>query len=208
MLFAEDIKIVKHIHLPILEISLSCSLSDNILLHNVSTMVSTWNSFTLFTSGPRLKHMIYKLYKTAPAGNQHHQIAFNTVFFFQHNWSLLQVTLPCKTFVNKCSFPCSCYHWNHSCYLWNHSCYLWNHSCYLWTHSCYLWTHSCYLWTHSCYLWTQIVLSNKETDLNMLFLYGLTYHFTARFCTSPFLSSSSFSNILTTWTQTITCVNT
>ena len=180
MLFAEDIKIVKHIHLPILEISLSCSLSDNILLHNVSTMVSTWNSFTLFTSGPRLKHMIYKLYKTAPVGKQHHLIAFNTVFFFQHNWSLLQVTLPCKTFVNKCSFPCSCY----------------------------LWNHSCYLWTHSCYLWTQIVLSNKETDLNMLFLYGLIYHFTARFCTSPFLSSSSFSNILTTWTQTITCVNT
>ena len=38
-----------------LEISLSCSLSDNMLEQSVSTIVSTWNSFTLFTRGPRLK---------------------------------------------------------------------------------------------------------------------------------------------------------
>ena len=42
-------------HLPILEMSLSCSLSDTMLQHSVSTMVSTWNSFTLFTRGPRLQ---------------------------------------------------------------------------------------------------------------------------------------------------------
>ncbi|KAH3897097.1 hypothetical protein DPMN_021281 [Dreissena polymorpha] len=43
------------LYIPILEISLSCSLSDSMLLHSVSTMVSTWNSFTLFTRGPRLE---------------------------------------------------------------------------------------------------------------------------------------------------------
>lgn len=36
------------------EMSLSCSLSDSMLVHSVSTMVSTWYSFTLLTRGPRL----------------------------------------------------------------------------------------------------------------------------------------------------------
>ena len=40
---------------PMLEMSLSCSLSDTMLQHSVSTMVSTWNSFTLFTRGPKLQ---------------------------------------------------------------------------------------------------------------------------------------------------------
>lgn len=39
---------------PMLEMSRSCSLSDNMFVHSVSTMVSTWYSFTLPTSGPRL----------------------------------------------------------------------------------------------------------------------------------------------------------
>jgi len=39
---------------PMLEISRSCSLSDSMFVHSVSTMVSTWYSFTLPTSGPRL----------------------------------------------------------------------------------------------------------------------------------------------------------
>lgn len=39
---------------PMLEISRSCSLSDNMFVHSVSTMVSTWYSFTLPTRGPRL----------------------------------------------------------------------------------------------------------------------------------------------------------
>lgn len=39
---------------PMEEMSLSCSLSDSMLVHRVSTMVSTWYSFTLLTSGPRL----------------------------------------------------------------------------------------------------------------------------------------------------------
>lgn len=34
--------------------SRSCSLSDRMLAHRVSTMVSTWYSFTLPTRGPRL----------------------------------------------------------------------------------------------------------------------------------------------------------
>lgn len=40
---------------PILEMSLSCSLSETMLLHSASTMVSTWYSLTLLTKGPRLK---------------------------------------------------------------------------------------------------------------------------------------------------------
>lgn len=40
---------------PMLEISRSCSLSDNMFVHSVSTMISTWYSFTLPTSGPRLQ---------------------------------------------------------------------------------------------------------------------------------------------------------
>lgn len=39
---------------PMLEMSLSCSLSDSMLVHSVSTIVSTWYSFTLLTRGPRL----------------------------------------------------------------------------------------------------------------------------------------------------------
>ena len=39
---------------PMLDISLSCSLSDSMLEHSVSTIVSTWYSFTLPTSGPKL----------------------------------------------------------------------------------------------------------------------------------------------------------
>lgn len=39
---------------PMEEMSLSCSLSDSMLVHKVSTMVSTWYSFTLLTRGPRL----------------------------------------------------------------------------------------------------------------------------------------------------------
>lgn len=39
---------------PMEEMSLSCSLSDSMLVHRVSTIVSTWYSFTLLTSGPRL----------------------------------------------------------------------------------------------------------------------------------------------------------
>lgn len=40
---------------PILEMSLSCSLSETMLLHSASTIVSTWYSLTLLTKGPRLK---------------------------------------------------------------------------------------------------------------------------------------------------------
>lgn len=39
---------------PMLEMSRSCSLSETILLQSVSTMASTWCSFTLLTRGPRL----------------------------------------------------------------------------------------------------------------------------------------------------------
>ncbi|TNN40106.1 hypothetical protein EYF80_049732 [Liparis tanakae] len=39
---------------PMDEMSLSCSLSDSMLVHSVSTIVSTWYSFTLLTSGPKL----------------------------------------------------------------------------------------------------------------------------------------------------------
>ena len=41
---------------PIDEISLNCSLSPIMLLHNVSTINSTWWSFTLHTNGPKLKN--------------------------------------------------------------------------------------------------------------------------------------------------------
>lgn len=40
---------------PMLEMSRSCSLSDSMLVQSVSTMVSTWYSFTFPTSGPRLR---------------------------------------------------------------------------------------------------------------------------------------------------------
>ena len=40
---------------PMDEISLNCSLSPIILLHNVSTINSTWWSLTLQTKGPKLK---------------------------------------------------------------------------------------------------------------------------------------------------------
>lgn len=40
---------------PMEEMSLSCSLSDSMLVHSVSTMVSTWYSFTLLTRGPKLR---------------------------------------------------------------------------------------------------------------------------------------------------------
>lgn len=40
---------------PILEISLSCSLSESMFEHKESTIVSTWCSLTLLTRGPRLK---------------------------------------------------------------------------------------------------------------------------------------------------------
>lgn len=40
---------------PMLDISLSCSLSETIFAQRASTIVSTWNSFTLFTKGPKLK---------------------------------------------------------------------------------------------------------------------------------------------------------
>jgi len=39
---------------PMEEMSLSCSLSDSMLVHSVSTIVSTWYSFTLLTRGPKL----------------------------------------------------------------------------------------------------------------------------------------------------------
>lgn len=41
---------------PMLEMSRSCSLSDSMFVHNVSTIVSTWYSLTLLTSGPKLQH--------------------------------------------------------------------------------------------------------------------------------------------------------
>ena len=41
--------------LPILEMSLSCSLSDSMFEQSESTMVSTWCSLTLLTRGPRLE---------------------------------------------------------------------------------------------------------------------------------------------------------
>lgn len=41
---------------PMLEMSLSCSLCDIMLAHNASTIVSTWNSFTLLTRGPKLNN--------------------------------------------------------------------------------------------------------------------------------------------------------
>lgn len=40
---------------PMLEISRNCSLLLTMFVHRVSTIVSTWGSFTLFTRGPRLK---------------------------------------------------------------------------------------------------------------------------------------------------------
>lgn len=40
---------------PMLEMSLSCSLSDIMLAHSMSTIASTWGSFTLLTRGARLK---------------------------------------------------------------------------------------------------------------------------------------------------------
>lgn len=40
---------------PILEMSRSCSLSDTMLPHSESTIVSTWYSLTLLTNGPRLQ---------------------------------------------------------------------------------------------------------------------------------------------------------
>ena len=40
---------------PMDEMSLNCSLSPIILLHNVSTINSTWWSLTLQTKGPKLK---------------------------------------------------------------------------------------------------------------------------------------------------------
>lgn len=39
---------------PILDMSLSCSLSLSMFEQRASTMISTWISFTLDTSGPRL----------------------------------------------------------------------------------------------------------------------------------------------------------
>ncbi len=39
---------------PMLEMSLSCSLLETMLEQRVSTIVSTWHSFTLPTRGPRL----------------------------------------------------------------------------------------------------------------------------------------------------------
>lgn len=39
---------------PIEEISFSCSLSESIFEHNVSTIISTWNSLVLVTRGTRL----------------------------------------------------------------------------------------------------------------------------------------------------------
>ena len=43
---------------PILEMSLNCSLSDTMLLHRESTIVSTWYSFTLLTNGPKLQKIM------------------------------------------------------------------------------------------------------------------------------------------------------
>lgn len=40
---------------PIDDMSLSCSLSESMFVHNVSTISSTWNSFTFDTSGPKLE---------------------------------------------------------------------------------------------------------------------------------------------------------
>ena len=39
---------------PMLEMSLSCSLSESMFEHRESTIVSTWCSLTLLTRGPRL----------------------------------------------------------------------------------------------------------------------------------------------------------
>lgn len=46
---------------PMLEMSLSCSLSDVMFEHSTSTIVSTWGSFTLLTRGARLKNKHTKL---------------------------------------------------------------------------------------------------------------------------------------------------
>lgn len=40
---------------PMLEISRSCSFSETMFPQRASTIVSTWYSFTLFTSGPKLQ---------------------------------------------------------------------------------------------------------------------------------------------------------
>lgn len=50
---------------PMLEMSRSCSLSDSMFVHNVSTIVSTWYSFTLLTSGPKLGYKITIIFTTA-----------------------------------------------------------------------------------------------------------------------------------------------
>ena len=55
MLEAESGSSLMTVFNPIEEMSLSCSLSEHIFVHKCSTMVSTWTSFTLVTSGPKLK---------------------------------------------------------------------------------------------------------------------------------------------------------
>lgn len=63
---------------PMLEISRSCSLSDSMFVQSVSTMVSTWYSFTLPTSGPRLweeKPVRIKGLIQLPSPTSNHHIA-------------------------------------------------------------------------------------------------------------------------------------
>lgn len=50
---------------PMLEMSRSCSLSDSMFVHSVSTIVSTWYSLTLLTSGPKLRNKITDILSTA-----------------------------------------------------------------------------------------------------------------------------------------------
>lgn len=49
---------------PILDMSLSCSLSETMLLQRESTMVSTWYSLTLLTSGPKLVGNCYIFFRS------------------------------------------------------------------------------------------------------------------------------------------------
>ncbi len=121
-----------------LEISLSCSLSDKILLHRVSTIVSTWNSFTLFTSGPRLEM------KKKDA-------------FVSMDIAPITAMKICTVSFQRLPFLESLKYQRKE-------------------------------WDHNSSAPKQIIL--------------LSYHLTAKFCTSPFLSSSNFRSIFTTCKKT------
>ena len=63
---------------PMLEMSLSCSLSESMFEHRESTIVSTWCSLTLLTRGPRLE-------ESKTLGNEYTHCNFkNCIVHLQH----------------------------------------------------------------------------------------------------------------------------